>query len=691
MIDNKKNFLRNIIIAISVILIIVISVGTYMFFNSKKTKATEESKFYFYKNDQNTASVYTLDKDNKLIKLDKDNEQVYYVDKLRQYILINKNKEMSFVDEKGHIIEIDKDVQGGVKINGDKIYYIKNNKELYLKKGLEGKSEKIGENIEKVSIISDNIIKCLDKDYKTIIKKDDKDIIKELGIFDAIKFNKDYTKCVYSKDKSLVEYDIKAGTEKKIVEPKIDTKEAYLGCYSIEDDNILYGIIKTKKDEPRINIDVWYKEKGKEPKEILKDCKGVLLSEDEKGVYYTNNIGTLFYKDLKKGEEKRLMDDVEFFLLTTKDYIIVTSSKGENYKVNNNGTNEKLKSKDKIILVKKFKDSYAYFNEEDSSIYIDGKKTIENVKKYSIVNDDIAYVNNDNEVYLVKNGDIKNPKLILKNVKEYDVISFGESTLFMNLFDIDDIKGYWRDDVDQNEAIYITKENYKTLIYYHGNNNFKISKISTPDKDKIALELENEEYKVRTISKTKDKDLISVDGRNYRRIDKETYKKIEDLTKYQMEVLNPKANQYLNAWAPLNKVIKKDNMIYFEYINPNPPNQKVYIREDGTLFDDPLTGSEIKDGKSNDNKNKDAVKNADPELVKKYLKVVEDNDPLSGNSVLRSKYELNDITTYEGKKYYVFNRVNDKRYLMYIDEDENIYNVNGTIEKNGLIKVHRRK
>ena len=59
------------------------------------------------------------------------------------------------------------------------------------------------------------------------------------------------------------------------------------------------------------------------------------------------------------------------------------------------------------------------------------------VKNFLIKEDLLAYVTQDNKVFLIKNN--KKPELVIENAKDYNKICFNNEKLFKNIFEQSDI------------------------------------------------------------------------------------------------------------------------------------------------------------------------------------------------------------------------------------------------------------
>ncbi len=478
--------------------------------------------------------LYSLNEKNEAFKLLEASikpRDVKYKEKSKEHVILDEKDNLFSIDENGE----KKDIASNVldyKISdykGNVIYYKDKDNNLY--KYVEDKEDlKIDSDIDEFKFLNNEIIYL--KDLKDVYIKSGNKESEKISIEPMLLKNQGLKekKIFFVEENKVYSYDIKKNSKNEIMDISVDEKkppifieDAYRGIFYLTMDFF------TEK-----GIEIHYKNKYKESITLAEKVSDYKVSKDKKGVYYIiqdKEKVTFYYKEFGEKEAVNIYEDKTqgSILTTTKDGIIINTHENIIYNIGPSGNRERIGS-DPMSIIKEYKDNIVYLNANDD-LYIGKSKVAGGVKNCLIKEELLVYVTQDNKVFLIKNN--KKPELVIENAKDYNKIYFNNEELFENAFGQSDTIGSWQQE-DNDKVMFNFEKKTMSMVTEYSNPEFKYKvvndhqgNITTLDKmilyiniEMEDVEVENDFIKLEMI----DNDTLKIKDKNYKKIDKDTFK-----------------------------------------------------------------------------------------------------------------------------------------------------------------------
>lgn len=527
--DNKKN-----IIIIIVILIITTVLGYISYKVLDKgygTKINGKAMFTMYTDNGDLYSLNEKNESFKLLEASIKPKDVKYKESSKEHIILDEQQNLFSINEKGERRNIASNVLD-YKISdykGNVLYYKDKDNNLY--KNVEDKEDlKIDNDVDAFKIFNNEVIYL--KDLKDVYIKSGNKESEKISIEPMLLQNQELKekKILFVEENKVYSYEIKKNSKNEIMDisvdeenPPIFIEEAYRGIFYLTMD------FYSEK-----GIEIHYKNKYKESITLAEKVSDYKVSKDKKGVYYIiqdKEKVTFYYKEFSEKEAVNIYEGKNqgSILMATKDGIIVNTDEDIIYNIDPSGHKERIGS-DPLSSIQEYKDNIVYLN-ANNDLYIGKAKVAGEVKSFLVKEDFLAYITEDNKVFLIKNN--KKPELVVENAKDYNKIYFNNEELFKNIFEQSDIIGSWQE--EDNENIIFNFENKTmSMVTEYSNPKFKYKVVSDhpgniTTLDKMILyiniemedvEVENDFIKLEMI----DNDTLKIKDKNYKKIDKDTFK-----------------------------------------------------------------------------------------------------------------------------------------------------------------------
>lgn len=566
--DSKK---KKIIIAviISVVLVGVIVFSLSGFSKTKGSIAAIQGKSVFYMYDKSNSDIYTLNENKEKTKLISDAQFISYKDQLNAYIMVDKDNTLYTIDDKGNKNKIASDAAiGKIKTASEnKIYFITKNSDLYLKEK-DKEKDKIASNIS-AFWLADSTLVFADNENSLFIKKLGKDKIKISSNVEDFRFNPTLNNVAYVSDGSLYLKNIEKDEKDKLADKNNSAPFEFVSDAALvymED----YDLTKKKGE-------LFYKELGKDKRKLASDVSSINVFSD--GIFYVNSDKTLYFKDYKSDKNTKVLDDVTETIKSNGGIFALDKDKNL-YKVNANGEKEKLNQD--VVKYEATSDSIASTNKE-KELYVGNKKIASDVKDFSVNGKEIAYINNSNEVYIIKDG-ITSEKVI-DNAKEYKTIQFNDYMLFTNTLGASDISGCWKATNQGNRLIMYLKfdgSNNITTFLFSDLETSKQYKIENATEKSMYVKIDNESAKIEKVDDNTLKIMFNDDTNlNLKRISEEEYNKNKTI----VDKIYPKAKELYKEYTAFEGIEEIEGKTYYKYASDEGDmGSIIYFDVDGNMF-----------------------------------------------------------------------------------------------------------
>lgn len=464
--------------------------------------------------------------------------------------------------------------------SGDDLYYLTNDNTLFKKDKDDTKSTEIATNIETVSSKKDDVVIYSTHSSEVYIKINNKDSKKLSDTSSSFYVSDDGNKVAYLKDDGLYYYDVLNDSEEII--DNFDTS-SYSNLSSVKfnkDKGIFYTIIAGTDSGMLTDYKLKYKAYGKDSIDIQSNrVSSFIPSDDGKGVYYSTYSKSLFskldwetkdhssyyegvfYLDLKSNESTKIYDSNISHLRLTDEGVFVIDTDDILYKVNSNGNKERITQDVSSEAFSSYYNIPAFLN-NNNELYLGTSKIADNVKKFFCNSDSLAYLTNDNKVFLVND---KTPELIIDNAKEYSSITFNNIPLYTTTFEVSDIIGYFQQEENPNVMIGFN-ENAVNFVTNYLDESFDFDTFSTlSSSNYLTLALDNKSKTYMTIENI-DGDSIKIDEKLYTRIDENTFNTFATKEKTARSTIDKNSSaSSLGEEIQCIGVYNKNNMYYFLY------------------------------------------------------------------------------------------------------------------------------
>ena len=463
--------------------------------------------------------------------------------------------------------------------SGDDLYYLTNDNTLFKRDKDDTESTEIATNVETVSSKKDDIVIYSTHNSEVYIKINDKDS-KKLADASSFSVSDDGNKIAYLKNDGLYCYDVLNESEEII--DNFDTSNfSNISSVKFNKDKGIFYTIDTGADSDILtDYKLKYKAYGKDSIDIQSNrVYNFIPSSDGKGVYYSTYSKSLFskldwetkdhssyyegifYLDLKSNESTKICDSNISKLCLTEEGIFVIDNDDILYKVNSNGNKDRISQDVSYEVFSSYYNIPAFLN-ENNELYLGSSKIADNVKKFSCNSKNLAYLTNDNKVFLVKD---KTSELIIDNAKEYDSITFNNIPLYATTFEVSDVVGYFQQEENPNIMISFN-ENAVNFVTDYLDESFDFDTFSTLSySNYLTLTLDNKSETYMTIENV-DRNSIKIDEKLYKRIDENTFNTFATKEKTARSTIDKIFSASdLGEEIHCIGVYNKNNMYYFLY------------------------------------------------------------------------------------------------------------------------------
>lgn len=464
--------------------------------------------------------------------------------------------------------------------SGDDLYYITNDNTLFKKDKDDAESIEIAPNVGIVNSKKDDVVIYSTLNSEVCIKINNEASKKLSDASSSFYVSDDGNKIAYLKTDGLYCYDVLNNSEETI--DNFDTSSSSnLSSVKFNKDKGIFYTITTDTDSAILtDYKLKYKAYGKDSIDIQSNrIANFTPSNDGKGVYYSTYSKSLFskldwetkdhssyyegifYLDLKSNESTKICDSNISQLRLTNEGVFVIDSDDILYKVNSHGSKERITQDVSSEAFSSYYNIPAFLN-SNNELYLGTSKIADNVKKFSCNSESLAYLTNDNKVFLVND---KTPKLIIDNAKEYDSVTFNNIPLYTTTFEVSDIIGYFKQEENPNIMISFN-ENEVNFVTDYIDESFDFDTISSLlSSSYIGLTLDNKSETSMTIENI-DKDTIKIDEKLYKRIDENTFNTFAAKEKSARSTIDKKFSASdLGNEINCTGIYNKNNLYYFVY------------------------------------------------------------------------------------------------------------------------------
>lgn len=566
----KKKIIIAVIIGVLIAGIIALNVFSLAGVNKNKgSVAAAQGKSVFYMYDKSNSDIYTLNENKEKTKLVSDTQFISYKDQLNAYLMVDKDNALYTIDDKGNKDKISSDAAiGKIKAGAEnKVYFITKNSDLYLKEK-DKEKDKIASNVSDFLVAGTSVV-FSDNENSFFMKKVGKDKIKLASNVEGFRFNSTLNNVAYVSDGALYLKDIEKDDKNKLADKNnsapfefaSDTALVYMEDYDIAN----------KKGE------LFYKEQGKDKRKLASDVSRINVFSD--GIFYINSDKTLYFRDYKGENNIKTLDDVTE-TVTSNGYIFALDKDKNLYKVNSKGEKEKVNQD--VVKYEETTDSIASANKE-KELYVGNKKIANDVVDFSVNGKEIAYINNSNEVYIVKDG--ATSEKVVDNAKEYKKIQFNDYMLFTNTLGVSDIAGYWKATNNINGLVMYFKFDEKNNISIFSFSDLEESKqykIENPTENSMNIKIDNESIKIERVDNDTLKITFNDNTRgNLKRISEGEYNKNKTI----VDKVYQKAKELYKEYTAFEGIEEISGKTYYKYsCDGGDMSSIIYFDSDGNMF-----------------------------------------------------------------------------------------------------------
>lgn len=463
----RRKKIKTLSIALLTTAFMITGIGCANTTNASSSSEDGEKLFTLTLEDDD--NIYGLNDNEQVTITDNSVEEIRYLNDLGKYLvlenldtdgyetydmyILNSDGEKTFICN--NIFEYE--FENAFTSNGY-LYYKTADNTLFKMDGKTNESIEIASNVLSFDILNNNtIVYITSSDLDVYVMTDEENTLIATDNTDYYTDGKDVI--LYVKDKVLYSYHIKNKTSEAIDENVVNV--IFNG-----DDGFLYYV---NDGNSYLNSELKYKDYKKDIVTINRGISNFSLGEN--GIYYTkynedyleflNNTlygessllsssissisnyngeyysGTYFYnfstnKSTKINEHGEL---IQGFNSNTK-YAYIENSDSTVDMILENGTVKQ--SYGEIITSSGSSVAYPYFPRifkdysiilsKDGTLYFDSNKIASNVKTYISSGNSVAYITNNNEVYLIE--DDEKPQLVIADATMYEHIYFNNNTLY---------------------------------------------------------------------------------------------------------------------------------------------------------------------------------------------------------------------------------------------------------------------
>lgn len=391
--------------------------------------------------------------------------------------------------------------------------------------------------------------------------------------------------------------------------------------------------ISSEDDESILNV-VNTKDLGSTTK-LADDVMNYKVIDGE--IVYLTDDGNLFSKEKDSDTSKKLASDISSFLFSNGE-LYLSDEDNSLYRQTDDG-NKKVATKvmDSYIT----DDGNVIYLNEDSELFVDDKKIESDVQSVSNLEDSVAFATDENKLYFLSSPK-EEAEVISDDLDNYSTVTYLNKEIYRNALSFKDIAGYWK--YEEYDAIFEIKQDGTV------NNLTDDYSVHFGDEEGASLtsfSATNEDDEYSTFELDDDQLLVTTDN------DDATFEKVTKkeaqaaVAAYEKEAAEQKkreeAHETALAEEEATSDIESTLESYFDFF------------EDAMYYGDTSDMSEtVSPSSSFYTSQKDYIESS-------YDK---------GNYVDENG---NDITNYE--------KVNDNKYLVTVDEDYTVHKEDGTTKE----------
>ena len=463
----RKKKIKILSIALLASVFMITGIGCTNTTNASSHSEDGEKLFTLTLEDDDT--IYGLNSNEQVIISDTSVEGIRYLNDLGKYLILEnlntdgyETYDMYILNSEGkktficnNIFEYEFE---NAFIDNGYLYYKTADNTLFKMDGKTNESIEVASNVSSFNILNNNtIVYITSSDLDIYVITDKETTLISTNNTDYYTDGKDVI--LYVKDKILYSYDIKNNTseviDKNVVNVIFNGDNGFL--YYVNDGNSY------------LNSELKYKDYKKDIVTISKSISNFSLGEN--GIYYTkyNEDYLEFLNNTLYGESSSLSSSISSISNYNGDYYsgiyFYNFSTNKSTKINADGeliqgfnSNSKYayikNSNNTIDMVSKngevkynygeivtssgclsvfpyypwiFKD-YSIILSQDGNLYFDSNKIATNIKVFISTTTSLAYITNDNKVYLIEEDE--KPQLVIADATIYEHIYFNDNILY---------------------------------------------------------------------------------------------------------------------------------------------------------------------------------------------------------------------------------------------------------------------
>lgn len=618
----KKKYLGTVFIFM-IILIVCVVVIIKIIVNDNKM---DSKKTYVYVQDEE--SLYILGEEEN--KISSDCNIIDYSSELSGYITLDNEKTLYLINRKGEKNKIASDIysEDYVKVVNGNIYYTTSDEDLFIKRESEEKL-KIASDVREFKVEGKNVIFKNNNSELYIV--DNKNVkLKIASNVNDYSFSKDFKYCVYASDGNLYVADLNKNIKEKFSEQKFGWFEFY------NKDSFIY---REDYDYNSQSSDLYYK---KIDSDKIKIASGVTQGFVSKGnIIYLDNDNTLYSMNPKTQKNSKILENVREIKKDVNGNVSCVDKDNVLYLLNQDYS--KVRVNQDIVKYDLTVDNIVSINKE-YDLFLGGKKIASGVKDYSVNGNDVVFINDSNQIFMVTNGN--DPKLLISDADQYNKVNVNNYKIFTNYMDKNELIGTWRGVIDSKDSKYGTTlfvqftQNKVEEIYMSGNikeDEYAVSeygvdniKLITNEKRNMCFKNNGEEYEFQNDNYTVKLEKVSEE-------EYERYKNIADRTQYIRY-------DYLE-YGIFSREVKLEGKRLYEYVGMYSLSDKIYFDDDINIYEEDEFGKLITaktlEQKFNESRNEEDNKRF--YTIEEAFKLVGPGYSGSGFTLLEDSISLEDI------------------------------------------------
>ncbi|SES12589.1 hypothetical protein SAMN04487944_11937 [Gracilibacillus ureilyticus] len=405
--------------------------------NSKFLLFSEEGTIDDY---ESYGTLYEKSGEEKVTKISDDvltNNFVYYNNE-DKVLYLNKDRDLyqyKSGEEKKKLAEEVYLFDGNYP--NDIVLYQNENMDLYIIGEEDTAGEKIASNVYQHYFL-DKVLYYLDDDgdltkYNVDTRKEE-NLAHDVSSFEMLTAEGDIA---YLNDDSMLYY--KPKDEDSI---RISSDEASMDFLEMVDNQLVY---MTWEDESQT---LQATELGGEKSTVEIATNVYLFYYYNGGYYYLNDDDNLYKKSIDEEKSTKIASEVTSFQLFD-DGIYYLNTDAQLVHLKDNEEKETIGTD--VILYELSPDGDIAYLNEDNELFINEKKLVTGIDNYANYYGNIAYADENGQLYLVQGTE---EKLVEEDLSEYSSVYFQNQLVYENLLSLEDIAGIWKAE-DEYGSYYI--------------------------------------------------------------------------------------------------------------------------------------------------------------------------------------------------------------------------------------------